>query len=148
MTLLCGQPPSPPRFRDGGGLIRCECDRPSAAWRPASAMRGDCPVSPRAATASPRRATPPERRPPPPRSREIFLQRSRAPAASIPATGARSKCPVVVPSRRFFWRPSHYSPHLDGHIPRDTSRPWRRRHPRGDFIRLLGAFHVNNSVSG
>jgi hypothetical protein len=35
--------------------------------------------------------------PPPPRSREIFGQRSRAPAASIPATGARSERPKASP---------------------------------------------------
>src|SRR5262245_45309587 len=111
-------------------------------------MRGDYPVCPRVAIASRRRATPPERRPPPPRSREIFLQRSRAPAASIPATCDQSKCPMVVLSRQFFRRPAHHLPHFDGYVPRDPTGPRRRRQPGGDFIRLLGAFHVNDRVSG
>src|SRR5262249_26515863 len=146
--LMCGQPPAPPRFRAGGERTRCECGRPSGGRRPASTRRGDCPEVPRVATVSPRQAPPPERRPQPPRSREIFSQRSRAPAASIPATGARSEHPWLFHSRQFSRRAAHHLPHLDRYIPRDSSRPGRRRQPRGDFIRLLGAFHVNDCVSG
>src|SRR3984957_7960740 len=142
-------PPTPSRSRAAGEPTRCESDPPCAAKLPASATTADCPAGLRAATPSPRPATIPGPRPQRPRSRRTFGLQPRAPAASIPATGARRGYPrALLSPPRFFRRAAHHLPHLDRHASSHGPRSWRRGEPRGNLVGFFGALHIDDPVAG
>ena len=133
-----------PRSPAAAATLRCAGSPSCAARLPGSATRADFPNP----VGRPLQRPPPAALPAPhlPRRRNCRSGGSprRAPAAPVPAAGARMKRPA---SQQIVRRPAHHLPHLDGHVHRRAVLPRRRRRPRRDRVRLPGILHVDNPVA-